>query len=67
MSFKGDINGLRQSNGEEAKIVFDTSIGGWQRQLSAFDGSNGRQQQWWYWRMTSLFDSDGGEVVVRGW
>jgi len=59
MSFKGDINGLRQSNGEEAKMVFDTSIGGWQWRLSAFDGSNGWQQQWWYWRMTSLFDSDG--------
>ena len=65
--FDGVGDGLRQSDGK-AKMVIDTSGGGWGRRVSAFDSGNGWRfvlvfdgdewQLWWWWMIEMA--SDGG-------
>jgi hypothetical protein len=68
--FDGNGNGLRISN-DKAKMVTNTSGGGWRRRVSAFDGSNGQswllvfdggngQQLWQQWKIETVFNGGGG-------
>jgi len=58
-AFDGGVDGLRIGN-VEAKMAIDTIGGGWQQQVSAFDGGDGRR-----WLLDGTFRFSVGFVGGR--
>jgi hypothetical protein len=69
-AFDSAGNGLQIGDGK-GKMAIDTSVGGWQWQVSAFDGGDGqrwvlvfdggnRRQLWQRWTIEMVFNCSGG-------